>query len=542
MEDFSLFSILKTFLKNQQIKVDFKELKFQLLSHPSYPSLHSVTGVLTHFNIDGIALKVPVNKETIEHLPEHFITIYKGDFAVATKTDRFVSLLTINKKKKVLTFDQFLEHWSGLVVGIEEQEELLKRPKPISKVFSILTYSITAIFVAALFLYSGPDSFGISHFVLSLAGIALSLLIVRHELGFQSAILNKFCNAGEATSCDAVLNSKGAQLFGFFKLSDISLVYFFGLALTWLISAQFQLSYFGIVMLSVLGIPITLFSIFYQSMVIKKWCPLCLGIVAVLWLQCCSLLLVEKPFNDMAFDFVNLAILFFGFLLSGSVWLFVRPLLEDKQNLTRLRIKHHKFKRNFELFNAMLGRKESIDTQIQDIIGREIVLGNVEAPLDIMVVTSPGCFYCKAAHAELEKILDQNQDKLKLTVRFNVGIENQKYTGYRVASRLLEVYNTISAEHCKEAMHEVYLDNADFDKWLLKWGEPQSSAAFDAVLVAQRNWCHENDTNFTPAIFVNGHPFPKEYERNDLAFFVEDLTEEMEMGNEAEETTILETS
>jgi hypothetical protein len=32
-------------------------------------------------------------------------------------------------------------------------------------------------------------------------------------------------------------------------------------------------------------------------------------------------------------------------------------------------------------------------------------------------------------------------------------------------------------------------------------------------------------TNFTPEILINGHSFPKEYDRADLVYFVEDLYE-----------------
>ena len=65
----SLLFLLKTFLQKENYKINFEELEFQLLSHPSYPSLHSVTGVFDHFNIENIALEVPTNRETLEQLP-----------------------------------------------------------------------------------------------------------------------------------------------------------------------------------------------------------------------------------------------------------------------------------------------------------------------------------------------------------------------------------------------------------------------------------------------------------------------------------------
>ncbi|MEL6916243.1 MAG: hypothetical protein AAFO99_00795, partial [Bacteroidota bacterium] len=74
MED-SLFALLKKFIEKQNYRINLKELKFQLLSHPSYPSLHSVTGVLNHFNMDNVALEVPKDRETLVQLPETFLSI-----------------------------------------------------------------------------------------------------------------------------------------------------------------------------------------------------------------------------------------------------------------------------------------------------------------------------------------------------------------------------------------------------------------------------------------------------------------------------------
>ena len=43
--------IVKKLLSKNAISFDKKELDFQIQSHPSYPSLHAITGVLDHFNI-----------------------------------------------------------------------------------------------------------------------------------------------------------------------------------------------------------------------------------------------------------------------------------------------------------------------------------------------------------------------------------------------------------------------------------------------------------------------------------------------------------
>ncbi|MGY0392301.1 hypothetical protein ACW5R3_07090 [Bizionia sp. KMM 8389] len=68
----TLYQILFQFLQNKKIKINSEELKLQLLGHPSYPSLHAVTGVLSHFNINNVAIQVPVTAEILTQLSDIF--------------------------------------------------------------------------------------------------------------------------------------------------------------------------------------------------------------------------------------------------------------------------------------------------------------------------------------------------------------------------------------------------------------------------------------------------------------------------------------
>ena len=55
----SLFYMLTKRLKENNSKVDLKELTFQMQRNPSYSSSHSLSGVLDHFNIRKVTLEVP---------------------------------------------------------------------------------------------------------------------------------------------------------------------------------------------------------------------------------------------------------------------------------------------------------------------------------------------------------------------------------------------------------------------------------------------------------------------------------------------------
>jgi len=524
----ALYYLLSSFLLKENIHLNQDELKLQLLSHPSYPSLHSVTGVLEHFNIENMALEVPNNRETLFQLPNYFIALISNEsveeFVMISQLKNTIELLYSNKNKKIISIDKFLHIWSGIILVIEKESSQLPTKKITNTFLLNSPYLLSAIILLGTFFFTRPSLFESAHFIVSLAGIWISFLIIKHEFGFQSKALDKICTANETTNCDAVLNSKGASISSYFKLSDISLIYFIGLALSWILSVNFSINATAIIILSLLSLPITIYSIYYQYNIVKKWCPLCLGVVAVLWLQCCTLFFNQTFISSIKPDSKSSFILFFSFLITASLWLFIKPLLKKQQELEKSEIEHYKFKRNFKLFNAVYSKGKIIDTK--PINSKEIVLGTKNAPLHILIVTNPSCFYCKEAHIDLEKILNKNPDDVNVVIRFNVPTDKDTI----IAARILEVYNTESEEKCREALHEVYKSDADLDQWLLKWGESNDNS-FTKTIEAQQSWCHNNNINFTPALFINNKPLPDEYKRGDISYFIEDLIELFEKEN-----------
>jgi len=526
MED-SLHFLLKTILKKENFIINFDELKLQLFSHPSYPSLHSITGVLGHFGIKNMALEVPKNRETLFQLPSNFISLISKEnsqeFIIVNQQQNAIEILFGSKKKRNISIEAFLDIWEGIVVVVEKDDIKTSDANIDNKtIFKTLSF-LTGLLILSTFFFFKPSFFESSHFILSLMGIWVSFLIIKHEFGFQSKALEKICTANETTSCDAVLNSKGASISNYFKLSDISIIYFTGLALSWILSISFSVSTNSIILFTLIALPITLYSLYYQYFIVKRWCPLCLGVVAILWLQCCTLFFDQTFISSIRIDFMSFFILFFSFLLTTSLWLFIKPLLKKQQELEKLEIEHYKFKRNFDLFNAVYSESESIDTSILD--NKEIILGNKNALLNILMVTNPSCHFCKEAHIDLEKILKRNHDNVNAIIRFNVR-QDKNNIANQVATRLLEIYAE-SEETCIEALHEVYKSDVNLNQWLDKWGACNNSA-FSDILQLQQKWCHKNNINFTPALYIDGKQFPKEYNRSDLNYFIEDLIEREE--------------
>lgn len=533
------FEILAKYLKSENIILDLDELKLQLLSHPSYPSLHSITGVLDHFSIKNLALEVPINLKTLNQLPKSFISIIlekeKKELVLVHQLSKKIEIVYGDLKKKEVITDKFFNIWSGIVVVIENDGS--EKTNSLHKIdsFSNAVYMLTILFILSIFFLFNPSIFQASHFMLSLLGIGVSLLLVKHELGFQSKTVDKFCTGkSKITNCDAVLFSNGASISKNFKLSDISLIYFSGLAVLWILLSTFFNNYGIIVLFSLLVLPITFYSVFYQYKVVRKWCPLCLTTVAVLWLQVIAIFVIKNPLQNINIDITSSFIFIFSFLLVTSSWLFVKPLLKKQIELNKLKIDFYKFKRNFTLFNAVYSKGPLFNTNIDSI--KEITLGNKKAPFHILLVTNPSCFYCKEAHDDMENLLKKSNE-LKVTIRFNVPLDNKNLSN-KVAQRLLEIYNAESNENCEKALNEAYHKDVDLEKWLNKWGVVKNKE-FKYLLKMQRDWCTANSLHFTPVLILNGKQFPKEYNRNELVYFLDDLTEQLGIKIQKEEIILI---
>ena len=132
--DESLYYLLKQLLTRNSIKVNNDELRLQLLGHPSYPSLHSITGVLDHFNIPNLAIEIPKTEENIDLLPVHFIAhvgINGNDhFVLISKKEKAFQITYEDKKTELISMADFIDFWNGVVLVIETDENIKADSEP----------------------------------------------------------------------------------------------------------------------------------------------------------------------------------------------------------------------------------------------------------------------------------------------------------------------------------------------------------------------------------------------------------------------------
>ena len=517
--------LVSRLLSYNHISIDKKELQFQIESHPSYPSLHAVTGVLDHFNIDNLALDIPKNEQTLAQLPKTFLAQIKTDqgkeFVVATNKGLKYQLINSSKKNETVSLTNFLKQFTGIIVGVEKTEytEESKKSNQLQKQSLII---VTALALINVLFFIKPTTNSLLSLVTSLIGVIISVAIKKQEQGESTILGNAFCSREtEKKDCNAVLTSKGSALLDNYKLSDLTIIYFVGLSLFILSLILLNQSLTLAFIISLLAIPSTLYSIYYQAFVIKKWCLLCLSVVGVLWIQAIFPLTNNTVLNLKSISWISLALVSSSFLLTITVYSQLSPKLKELNALKKVKIDFYKFKRNFNLFNSLLQKSKSINTEINHNLSG-IILGNTNANLTITIVTNPFCGHCKSVHTLVENIYKKYADKVMLQIRFNTNPKDKSSKTIKVVTRLLELYQNNGLESCINAMHSIY-KNQDGESWLNQYGECSDIDYYSNILEKQYKWCIDNNINFTPEILINGKSYPNEYDRSDLILFIEDL-------------------
>jgi len=524
----SVVYLLYKLLRKDKISIDKEEIKFQLLSHPTYPSLHSITGVLDHFNIENVAAKIPIDLETISQLDTYFLTQIRNDtgehFVIFVRNKGKINLVFSKEYTQVLSPAEFLEIWTGVILIVNPEGELIQEATD-SKKTRLIPIGISGtilVFIASLVILR-PTPMMLFHFLLSGIGLTISIFIILKELGLQSNTINRFCSLGsDKMNCDTVLNSSGAWIFKAIKLSDLGILYFCSLIfysfLTLLQRGNFNNLYY----LSVLAIPFTIYAIFYQIRIIKSWCTLCLGVVVTLWFQAIIALTHISANKHFAFHPLSILLLLFSFLIMALLWSYILPLLKHKIELRSLKIDHYRFKRNYTIFDTLLSKSTPLPVGVID--SNEIVFGiTTDRPkLSITIITNPSCGHCKEVHTLVEKLLHLNTNQIQIIIRFNVSVQPDNDTT-KIAFRLIELYHTQGKEKCLEAMQDIYV-HLEPNKWIEKWGVC-TDIKYLKTIEKQSKWCEAHHKNFTPEILIEGLAFPKEYKREDLIYFIENLLE-----------------
>ena len=96
----------------------------------------------------------------------------------------------------------------------------------------------------------------------------------------HSQYADKICSLFSKKDCNNVLESEAAKLWGVFGWSEIGLGYF---ASNVLIAIFVPKAISILALINILALPYSFWSVWYQKVKARQWCPLCLIVQVLLW-------------------------------------------------------------------------------------------------------------------------------------------------------------------------------------------------------------------------------------------------------------------
>lgn len=531
-------SVVTKWLKQYKVKHSKTFIERNLLSHPDYPSLYSITDTLATINVN--AKCVVANKNDIHNLQAPFLIHYNTgaqmDFVLVEKIRPDGVLLYNGVSHQNVEVADFVMNWSGVLSYVDEYDPNMKSPahKEDFKKDKLLQWLSIAALVAFVLVFSiaqmrNFNTFGFVYVSLSVIGAFVSLLILLKEIGVQSNLAAKICSTNKTATCENVLQSKMSNITQWLHVSDLSSIYFmasvaYSLVLT--ISGNIYLLNGTVTVISLLAFPITLLSLFYQKFVIKSWCRLCLLIVGVLWAQAALSIAYTRHIGSATTVVTGIFYYSIVALLLGSVLLVLKTLGKQFLQYKSEQPKLLALKRNPKIFYPYLLQQAQMKTNVPQ--SAALILGNPHAPVIITAACNPYCNPCAAAHKVLDEILDNHSDDVAIHIWFAVDAKELGDERTVAAEYLIACYQEAESAAKQQQLIHDWFTWMDINKFMQRYPLSQPER-YEQLLSEHITWAVDNRISKTPTIFIDGHLFPPMFQVQDLALLMKHLIDYKKM-------------
>jgi len=535
----SVAETLHTYLKELNVDIPEKYITSQIQSHPLRNSIVSITDTLDELGIENVVAEV--DEASLAEIPIPFL---------AYTTDDKRELLLINDAREIKeNYPDFSNIWTGKIIVAAENPVV---HFPDSKIFReqdqyqmVILYTLLVIFLSGKILFFRGNHTALTYILTgtSLVGLFTGILIQIKNWGGNSFITDKLCGTTGENDCSIVINSDASRIFSWLGLSDVVIIYF---AVQLLVLLTGTVALQGIIqciaITTVVAIPFTLFSLYYQF-THRQFCTLCLFIVAILWCQFAVLFYYRNEvitaadhfWQGMVYCLFIAGLVTMGWLLLVKYWQ-----LSKKQD--ELTTSFLKFKRSPHLLINALNNQQPKD---MPPFKNELLLGNPKATLQLVIACAPFCEPCARVHQLLHALLEKQPLAFGIAVRFTHSEEDKHIPKGEAVIYILQTIHARTA-----AINDQLEKSIVTGKILHDWYTVMNLQAFRQLYPLPRKvdiseslaehitWWQKAEIMYTPTVFVNGYNIPAPYTINDAAIIFPILSAYLESKKDQIEKSV----
>jgi uncharacterized membrane protein len=515
-------SVIQRAVKHFKIPVTKNTLKETLKSHSYYPSFKSICDTFNDLKVENYPLKY--QPEEMKELTAPYIVHFNGGggqlaFVSKIRKEKVTYYDSYNSKQEI-DFPTFTERCSGAVILLnpdEEsgekdyqrkcQDEMISRAVLPVSIFSVSIFIVLSVINSLVTGSILVDTTKAALLLTKTAGITLSVLLVLHEFEIRLTLTEKLCHLNKSTNCNTVLNDKASKVFGWFGWADVGFIYFTG-CLLFLLQGTGSGNYSLLAILSALSLPYSVFSIYYQGFVLRKWCPMCLGVQLILIIE---FILLLPQFSNLNFLLSRISGLILTFFVTGIIYTLIIMYLREKMSNEMHYNKYLGFKKNSNVLGTLLFNQKHFEIPVTE---SSLVFGKRDSSITITAFLSLQCSHCARAFEKIKDILKSEED-LSINIILmtsDTKILNTLYHYNRMKmddealSFLNKWYNMDSFSRSKVSESLCIIDADDISKEV---GNENSTLYKSCNVIG------------TPTFFINGYLLPRQYEIDDIKYFTE---------------------
>lgn len=483
--------------------------------HPHNGNMYGLQDMLTSYNIESVGVAVK-EKDKAQLLFPSICHVGKNFVIAVDSNDNEISFW-VNGNIRTSNFNTFKRVWDGnalIITSTENAEEKNYRYNLRLEWITKLSWGCLLlcpfIFFAVLLLNNPVliKTSNIPILLLDFIGYILCYLLLKIKQKEDSSIGEKFCSMITEKGCNAVLSSQNSIVFYLYSWSEIGLAYFLTNLMISSIAHQFMS---GLILVNYVAMLYGVWSIWYQGVIVKKWCTLCLSVQLVIWLlgiYYTSLLLHDIiVFSNIL---ISLSVAAISIILVIVTVHFVVKSYNDNFIISSLLQKL----KTFIVDNDVLMAKYVKEEKCSDVTGISSVFwGKADAFQQITIVMNPNCIHCSKQFKKIEPLLR------KENLRFGIRMVFLSFgSGYDDACKfLIAVFQKLGKEKALE-IYSKWFNNIsqDINQVILSSGVCINHEIVVNEYEQHKQWTSDNHINRTPFVLINGHILPSIYEIEDF--------------------------
>jgi uncharacterized membrane protein len=522
-------------LWTSKVKVSSIGLKEDMVMHPDFPSMTSVSDALKEWQVPNMAVRLQAAQLKEIPLPSLVYLNLRGGILATIKsvTNDTVEWLDTKRGWQKESLLDFEKKWNGVTLLLEPNEksgevgysEKIKGQfvNNARTPFLILgtVFCLVIIFGLNWSTFQSVNSVVRLLLGTKFLGIIIGGILLWQSLDADNPFLQNICRLSSQSNCNGILQSNASKITSWLSWSEVGAIYFSGgfLALLFaLLTENFSLLPY-LSLLSLAALPYTLYSIWYQRYVAKEWCILCMLVQVMLWAESAIVLTHFSEF-ERVWSIIPLTLMVLAFLIPTLILTLVKkPLAESSQLFDVQReLQRVKFSENY--IKAAFNNQSKMPPIFEGMQTAEI--GDLAAPHVLTIITNPLCGPCSRLHREINQLLESDSN-IRCQFVFLGPTEV-----WQIAVNFLNPTIT----NRKELMESWY-DNVqqEAEKWIATHKKASSPDEVYQQSTLHTRWCELAGITGTPAVYINGVKLP-------TAFKIRDIKSIVPLLNWAEDTPL----